>query len=122
MRAAGSMDDVREKLRLICMEAATGVDLTGKLNAENPAIERRIIAALRSVCDSAQTASLVNITVTPGDTSGITSRLMQSKPTHTALIGVGGEDYLGLQILHRGESEPLMILGYWDPTRLRAQP
>ena len=115
-REAARMAAVEQQVRDICIAIGEDRDVTGLLNRDNSAVEQQTLRELRGVIDSRETASVIRVRVTPGDTE--LAGPSATPATHTAMIMIGDQEWLGLRIRCADAASPITILGCFDPAPL----
>lgn len=112
-REATRSDQAQRFVTQLCRDIAADRDATGRTNLSDAFAERRIVEAIKAVCPSPDSMSSLDVTIRPGDVSEDGTFLR--KATHTAILARDGVELLGLRILHEGDENDILILGYWTP-------
>lgn len=109
-QAAQHTDEVHRFVQRLCGDAATGRDLRGALNPDDPFSEAQTLEQLRRLCDSHASASRIDvIAVDPQSLS------VNASATHAVILRQDGADRLGLLVNYDGTG-PILISGYWLPS------
>jgi hypothetical protein len=114
-REAARMAAIEQQVRDICIAIGEDRDVTGLLNRDNSAVEEQVLRELQGVIDSRETATVIHVRVTPGDTDLAGPSAMPA--THTAMIMIGDQEWLGLRIRCADATSAITILGCFDPAR-----
>lgn len=114
-REARRMDEVERMVLNLCRDAGMGKDVAKSAHAEMKLVSEQVAARLKSLCPTPETAAMMQVRVTSGDTSGGGgSTRYLGTATHTAMIHIGDEDLFGLRVRHDGDPERIIILGCFD--------
>lgn len=112
-RETARMRSVEAQVQSIVRFVGEGRDLSGTLDPANPAAERLLIEQLKKAIGSPQTADIIRVRVTPGDTDRAGQAVRGG--THTAMLMIGDQEILGLRIHCDDPNKPITVLGYWTP-------
>ena len=114
-RETQRMRSVEGQAQSICRDFARNQDLTGRLNAANPAIEQRVLEEMRRVLGGRDDADLVQVKVVSGDARADWTGSRSTPATHTAILHMDDVELLALRIHCDAPDKPIIVLGYVTP-------
>ncbi len=109
------VEAVRQIVHRLCVDVAAGREQNNAVIQANRSLAGQVaVAELRELlADRSDVMDSVSIDVTSGDHPDFSNAPLHA--THTAMIGIGDSDALGLRVLHRDGAKDIVILGYWRP-------
>jgi len=114
-RETQKMRSVEAQVQTICRDLAQNVDLTSRVNAQNPIVAERVLQEMRRVLSGRDDASLVQVNVISGDARADRAGSVATPATHTAILHMGDVELLALRIRCDDPDKPIQVLGYVTP-------
>ena len=97
----------------LCEDLAGDRDPIPRLVATDPIISRPLISRLEAAVSGPRGLDDLTVEVVCGDRAK--SMDLRPQATHTAILSAGGKVVLELRLIHHGEGQPIVIIGFSTP-------